>query len=241
MTTRLPSRLQPPIGFGRQGAVDDLPRTTIEGFADALALGAGGIESDVWVTADGVPVLNPVGKVGSRLRKRRISTMNRDELPDHVPTLSEVYLAIGPACPLSLGVKEPAVFDAVVSVARAVGDEAEANLWLCHADLDQLTEWRPRTSAKLINSTGRSRVSGGIERLAAALRDRDIDGLTQFHREWSGGSIAMLHRFDRIALAWGAVHEREMAQVVDAGIDAIYSEHLDRVVAVISQYYDGAN
>lgn len=213
------------------------PENTREGFKLALQLGASGVESDVWLSADGIPVLDHDGRVGPRFRRRAIASLPYADLPDHVPSLGQLYDIVGPGYPISLDVKDETAFEPVIETARAAGPTAEANLWLCHRDLDRLTGWRSQTSARLVNSTRLSKVSGGSERLAAELRDRDIDGLSLFHREWSGGSIALLHRFERLALAWGAVHEREVAQVVDAGIDAVYSDHVDRMMAVITQYY----
>ena len=68
--TRLPS-LRPPIGFAHRGAKANAPENTIEAFELAVRLGATGIESDVWMTSDGVAVLDHDGVVGRRPRRRR--------------------------------------------------------------------------------------------------------------------------------------------------------------------------
>ena len=53
-----------------------MPENTIEAFELALRLGASGLESDVWITADGVAVLDAdvfhrdAQPVGHHLRKR---------------------------------------------------------------------------------------------------------------------------------------------------------------------------
>lgn len=44
--------------FGHRGARGLFPENTLEGFADTVALGVDGIELDVGVTADGVPVVS---------------------------------------------------------------------------------------------------------------------------------------------------------------------------------------
>lgn len=53
MSMRLPSRLNPPIGFAHRGAKAHAPENTPEAFDLAVRLGATGIESDVWLSADG--------------------------------------------------------------------------------------------------------------------------------------------------------------------------------------------
>jgi glycerophosphoryl diester phosphodiesterase len=83
---RLPSRIDPPIGFGHRGARAHAPENTIESFTLALRLGATGLESDVWRTADGEVVLDHDGVVRSGLRRRSIADVLRAELPPHIPT-----------------------------------------------------------------------------------------------------------------------------------------------------------
>lgn len=239
VSSRLPAMLQPPIGFGHRGAMADAPENTIVGFRLALEMEATGVESDVWLTADGVPVLDHDGKAGPRLRRRPISSMNRSELPDHIPTLAELYEVVGPRFPISLDVKDPAAFNPAVELARSIdpAGDAERNLWLCQPDLAHLMDWRPRTTARLVNSVRIDRLPHGLERRVAELRDLSIDAVNLFHNEWNGGRIALAHRFERLALGWGCRFERELAALIDGGIDAVYSDHVDRMMAVINVYY----
>ncbi|MEY2754036.1 MAG: hypothetical protein RJB65_394, partial [Actinomycetota bacterium] len=66
-----------------------LPENTLPSFALALRLGSNGLESDVWITRDGVPVLDHDGVVRRRFgRSVPITEVDRDDLPDHVPTLA---------------------------------------------------------------------------------------------------------------------------------------------------------
>ena len=75
---RLPSLLDRPILFAHRGARAHARENTIEAFQLGLRLGATGLESDVWVTADGVPVLDHDGIFPQgRFRRRRISAMRR--------------------------------------------------------------------------------------------------------------------------------------------------------------------
>ena len=68
---RLPSLLDEPIAFGHRGARAHAPENTLEAFELALRLGANGLESDVWLTADGVPVLDHDGLLRRRLGRSR--------------------------------------------------------------------------------------------------------------------------------------------------------------------------
>jgi glycerophosphoryl diester phosphodiesterase len=99
--------------------------------------------------------------------------------------------------------------------------------------------WRSRTEgARLVDSCRLKRITEGPERRAATLRERGIDALNLPHTDWSGGTIALLHRFDRFALAWDAQYERTIEAVVAAGIDGVYSDHVDRMTDVLTRVYD---
>src|SRR5687768_14179847 len=87
MPTRVPATLQPPHAFAHRGARAHAPENTLDAFTLALRLGATGLESDVWLTADGEAVLDHDGLVGGRVRRRRIAGARRAELPAHIPTL----------------------------------------------------------------------------------------------------------------------------------------------------------
>jgi glycerophosphoryl diester phosphodiesterase len=237
MAPRLPSLDGTVRTFAHRGASAHAPENTLEAFELALKLGATGLESDVWLTADGIPVLSHDGHVGSRWRRRPIASLDRSQLPAAMCSLTHLYERLGTASELSLDVKDPAAFDAVISVAREAGDGAEEQLWLCSPHVDQLTEWRARTAALLVASISLRSAGSSPEPLVARLHQRGIDALNLPHREWRGGLVTMVHRFGRYAFGWGAQHERELAQLIDAGIDGVYSDHTDRMAAVAEQFY----
>jgi glycerophosphoryl diester phosphodiesterase len=241
MATRLPALTVPPIAFAHRGASAHAPENTLEAFDLALRLGATGLESDVWITADGEAVLDHDGIAGGRLRRRRIATVERAALPAHIPTLDELYATCGTAMHLSLDVKDPAAFDRVIAVARAAGGGALERLWLCHPDWKQAAEWRSRCAdVRLVDSTRVGRIREGVERRAATLAGKGIDALNMHRIDWTGGTTTLVHRFGVRAFGWDAQYERVLGELVDMGIDAVYSDHVDRMVDVVRSYYPDA-
>lgn len=230
-----PPPLRPPIGFAHRGARADAPENTLEAFALALELGAKGLESDVWLTADGHAVLDHDGVVGNLLRRKPIASCTRAELPEHIPTLDELYEHCGTDFDLSLDVKDPDAFDRTRAVARSAGDGAIGRLWLCHHDWEQVAAWRALDDdVRLVDSTRVKRMKLGPERRAAQLADAGIDTVNLHHSDLSPGLIALFHRFDRYVFGWDAQHERVLTELVDIGVDALYSDHVARMVAVLS-------
>jgi len=225
---RLPSLLRPPIGFAHRGARAHAPENTLEAFVLARRLGATGLESDVWLTADGVAVLDHDGKVGSRLKRRPIGEVPRSALPAHIPTLADLYGAVGADLDLSLDIKDPAAAAVVVAEARTAG--AEHRLWLCHPDLDTVASWRPLSDGvRLVDSTRLRLLSEGPERRAARQRSLGVDAVNLHQTDWTGGLIALFHRFDRFALGWDAQLPRILDDLLDAGIDGVFSDYVDRM------------
>jgi glycerophosphoryl diester phosphodiesterase len=225
-------RLSPPIAFAHRGARAHAPENTLDAFHLALRLGATGLESDVWITADGEPVLDHDGVVKSAFRKRLISEVSRAQLPSHIPTLAELYEACGPNVPLSLDVKDPAAYEATVAIARNVGGDAPANLWLCDPQWERLAERRHQfPDVRLIDSTRLKRLTDGPERHAARLRESGIDGINMHQTDWTLGLTTLFHRFDRVTFGWDAQHERILLALQTMEIDGLYCDNVELMMA----------
>ncbi len=228
---------QPPIAFAHRGGRAHAPENTLEAFRLGLRLGATGLEGDVWLTADGVPVLDHDGLVRARrlgrLRSVPISSVPRADLPAHVPTVADLYAECGTDFELSLDAKDHTAAEAAVAVARAAGGGAHERLWICHADWQLLAGWRKDPTfagVRLVNSTRLKEMRQGAERRAAQLADAGIDAVNLHYSDWSGGKTVLFHRFGRYAFGWDAQHERIIRDLVRMGIDGVFSDHVDRLV-----------
>jgi glycerophosphoryl diester phosphodiesterase len=236
MAHSLPSIRTPPIGFAHRGAKAHAPENTLEAFSLALRLGATGLESDVWLTADGVAVLDHDGVVGSRVRRRPIRDVARSDLPAHIPSLAELYAECGTAFELSLDVKDPEAVGPTVEVARAAGDDAASKLWLCHHDWRQVAEWRTSCpEVRLVDSTRLRALRAGPERRAAQLHEAGIDAINLHESDWTGGLATLFHRFDVLTFGWDAQFDRVLDNLLGMGLDGIYSDHTDRMMEAIAR------
>jgi glycerophosphoryl diester phosphodiesterase len=230
--------LRPPIGFAHRGARAHAPENTLEAFDLARKLGATGLESDVWLTLDGVPVLDHDGLARRGwLRPKRISAVARANLPSHIPSLEELYDRCGTDFQLSLDVKDADAVAAVLTAARTAGDDATTRLWLCHPDWQQLARWRSFSAeVRLVNSTRLRRIKEGPERRAATLADVGVDAINMHAADWTGGLTTLFHRFERFAFAWDAQFDRVLLALLRMGCDAVYSDHVDRMVSALTAF-----
>jgi glycerophosphoryl diester phosphodiesterase len=201
----------------------------------ALRLGAEALESDVWISADGQAILDHDGIVG--WRRRRIRGLRRSRLPDHMPTLAQLYATCGSDFDLSLDLKDPAATEAVVATARA--HDALDRLWLCHPDTTVLSDaLEVDDGFHAVHSTRRNRVEVADERWAADLAERGIEVVNLHHSEWGAGLIALFHRFEVLCFGWDAQHRRVLDKLLAMGIDGLFSDHVDRLVEALAEAED---
>jgi glycerophosphoryl diester phosphodiesterase len=228
---RLPSLLERPIAFAHRGARAHARENTIDAFELALRLGASGLESDVWLTADGIPVLDHDGVARVQRRKRSMRELRREQLPSHIPTLAELFERCGTGYELSLDLKDELVGPSVLAVVRDTAPDIAPRLWLCHPRYEELLALRPLDAdVKLVDSTRLQRMSEGPERRAAILAERGIDGVNLHHSDWNGGLVTLFHRFNRTAFGWDMQHEHILRPAFRMGIDGVFSDHVDVMV-----------
>jgi glycerophosphoryl diester phosphodiesterase len=219
-----------PIRFAHRGARAHAPENTLEAFVLACRMGATGLESDVWLTADGVAVLDHDGVVGRGRRGEPIRRVARDQLPPHIPTLADLYGACGTGLELSLDVKDPGAVEEVVRVAGSFGEEALHRLWLCDTDPVRLATWRridPRV--RLVGSIARRRVLDDPRCDPARLAAEGIDVLNLRGDTWTPRLVAATRDAGLLAFAWRVQTGVQARLLLRWGIDGLYSDHVDRL------------
>ena len=77
--------------YGHRGARGERAENTLAGFAHAVGLGVAGIETDIAMTADLVPVLHHDAALADG---QLICLLRRDELPPEIPTLAQALAEI---------------------------------------------------------------------------------------------------------------------------------------------------
>ena len=201
-------------------------------FRLAVKLGATGLESDVWLTSDGVVVLDHDGWVGPRWRRRPIAETPSTALPKHIPTLAELAdLAHLHQLALSLDIKDAAAYDAVGHILTDVSADLVQRAYVCCEDFALLQQIAPRLrNLQLIDSSRLATMKAGPERRLADLSDLGVVGLNMHHTDWNGGLVALAHRFNRLAFAWDAQFEYQLTTTLLMGIDGLYSDWVDRMV-----------
>ncbi|MGH9114308.1 MAG: glycerophosphodiester phosphodiesterase [Acidimicrobiales bacterium] len=225
--------MDPPIGFAHRGGRGAARENTIAAFSRAIALGATGLESDAWLTSDGVVVLDHDGLAGPPWRRRPLSGLPGSAVPSHVPCLADLYASCGHGFELSLDVKDPAAFDAILAATRDAG--AEERLWLCDGDLRRLGRWREQAgAAKLVQSIDLRTAPEGAGARARALAGAGVDALNLPERQWDAGRVRQVQAAGVRAFAWGVNSAARVAALAALGVDGIYSDHVETMMRAIA-------
>ncbi|SED82258.1 glycerophosphodiester phosphodiesterase [Ruania alba] len=110
--------------YAHRGASAEQPENTLAAFDRAIELGVDGIELDVHLSADGVPVVihddtldrttSGTGAVNAHTEAELARTDAGSG--EHVPTLAEVLDLVGADAQVNVEIKDPAAVDAVARV-----------------------------------------------------------------------------------------------------------------------------
>ena len=93
---------------------------------------------------------------------------------------------------------------------------------------------------KLVHSPGYGGVvSQAFERHAADLAAARIDALNLHHSDWSLGTVTLVHRFDLKAFAWDAQEMRHLLAALRYGVDGVFSDRVDRMLAAVGEWDAG--
>lgn len=223
------------ITFAHRGARLVEPENTIPAFRVALEAGASGIETDVWLSADGEVVCTHDAVAGRGRRRRKVASSTAAELAEiGVPRLADVYGELGTAFQCSVDVKTADAADALLDVARSYG--ALERLWVCSPDLELLGRLRDERNVKLVHSDRRRAIDVPMERHAYTIGGLGLDAMNMHHSEWSAGLVSLFHRFDVRAFAWDTQEVRHIRAVLRMDIDAVYCDRPDRMVATVAEW-----
>jgi glycerophosphoryl diester phosphodiesterase len=226
----------PPITFAHRGARIEEPENTLRAFRLALALGASGLETDAWLSADGEAVLVHDNPVRRGRRRPRVGEHTPDDLAGwEIPRLSDLYTDVGTDFDLSIDAEEPGVVGPIIDAARAAG--AAGRLWLCSPDLELLRRLRPDApDVHLVHSRRRRSLGPSLERHASDLAEAGVEVMNMHHTEWTKGIVSLFHRFGLRAFAWDAQETRYLRSMISMGVDAVYCDHVERMVATVAEF-----
>ena len=230
MASRYPSLRVPPLALVSVGTGAAPIPQILEAVSRALPPGTFGFEGTAWLTADGHAVVHHDAVVRRGLRRRALAELPLREVPDAVVALEQLLQADAGGAHVVVSAGDDATAAAVAATAGAAGGGAAGRVWL-RGNLHQAAAWRAlSTDVGLVESTRLRRLDHGPEHRAAALASAGVEAVQLPHGDWSPGLTTLFHRFGRLAFAGPAVHRRQLDALLAMGVDALTSDHADRLV-----------
>ena len=93
---------------------------------------------------------------------------------------------------------------------------------------------------KLVHSTRRSFDQRTASSGTPAAREAKIDAVNLHHSEWTAGLVELFHRFD-VRVSRGTCRRFATYARAEMRVDAIYSDHVDRMVATVGEWSERAS
>jgi len=214
------------------------PENTLAGIRKAIELGADAIEIDVQASADGVPVLmhdltvnrttNGSGEV-ARLTLEQLGALDAGGEP--VPTLTEVLTQTRGQALLVIEIKQPGIEAAISEVVRGRDALSEVMVWSFFPQaLESMRRVEPAIPGGLL-------VGAATLPLWPQMRKRTVRaGLQAVSVLFTGIDERVARECQRSGLAlyaWTVDSEREMARLIELGVDGICTNFPDRAIALL--------
>lgn len=219
------------IGFAHRGAPQGrADHNALSAFARALALGATGLESDIGLTADGIPVLFHRGL--SIRRQRRPEAVPRSRLPASIPSLVDLYETCGTDFELSLDMANPRAAEAVVAVAAEYG--ALDRLWLTYWRMPEVQRWRRLWPHVHLVYPALPVAPGSAIRLANRLSSAGVDVLNVHYRLCRPNLVEHAHHRQLRIFAWGIRSAGALDRAIARGVDGVYCDNVEEMVNALS-------
>jgi glycerophosphoryl diester phosphodiesterase len=112
-------------------------------------------------------------------------------------------------------------------------------VWLCSPELGLLRTLSGEPDVHLVHSTRRRALPQPLERHASDLATVGIDAMNLHHTEWTAGLVSLFQRFGVRAFAWDAQEVRHLVEVLRMGVDAVYCDRPEVMVATVAALRDG--
>jgi glycerophosphoryl diester phosphodiesterase len=201
------------------------PENSLSGFAHALALGVDGIELDVHLTRDGVPVVHHDPGLGGAgpLAGRVIADLTLDELRAHelapgvaVPTLAETCAVTDGRATLYVEVKARDAEAAVAAALDGLGERAPVHSF-DHRVSRRVRELAPRTPAGILSTSY-------LVDTVAAMRTADARDLWQHWTMVDEVLADAVHAAGGRVIAWTVNDPAVAVALAAAGVDGVCTD-----------------
>ncbi len=235
----------PPLVIAHRTAMGHAPENTLLGVRRALALGVDGIEIDVRLSADGVPVLlhdqllerttNGCGPVGAATLEQ-LKTLDAGG-GERIPALAETLAAVAGRALLVVELKT-SPGDDVEALSAAVLAEIESAgampwCWLWSFDRSAAAALSERAPPNARIAQLCLAPSAEIYQAAAELR---LQGIAMHHSACSAEQAAACRAHNLASFVWTVNEPAEIKRLAALGVTGIAGDYPERIAAAAHEH-----
>lgn len=218
-----------PLVIAHRGASAEAPENTLAAFRRALALKVDGVELDVHVTLDGVPVVfhdmtlrrltGVSGRIGTKTWRELRMLRVRGE---PIPRLADVLALVRGRAVMQIEIKPGTPVFPVIRVLRRAPNSTRMILASFEPSILLATRRLAPDLPRMLISNGRRRVSDFLRQLAAL----EARGLSIDHRAVSSADwVGRFHARGYQVWCWTVNDVRSQRRLAARGVDAILSDN----------------
>ena len=241
------------LDVGHRGASAYAPENTLKSFLLAMAQGADGIELDVWLSSDGVPVVihdedparttNGTGDV-TLMTLEAIQAFDAGQ-GERIPTLDEVFTALPDTAFVNVELKHkwddidesvgPAVQDVGNALERTVLDVLEKHGAIPRVIVSSFNPFSLIAMRELSKDIALGYLSQAGSDFSSVLAGIEFQALHPEHPDVTAEYMAQARARGKRVNVWTVNDAARMAELRDLGVDGIISNHPDIVRRVLDQ------
>lgn len=227
------------INYAHRGASEYAPENTFLSFYTGMFMGANGIETDVWMTKDGVLVLfhddtitRMTGADGSisdyTLEELRQFTFEKNGLTDKIVVFEEFLKQFGwRDITFAIEVKQPGIEPQIADMIFKYHIEGKTIVTSFMPDaIRRIKEYAPELRIGLLKS-------GVTDETIEELKAMGADEVCPYSEEVTPEKVAKWHREGFDVRAWGLDTEAQMRKVYDSMADGMTVNFPDKLTAYI--------
>lgn len=233
------------INYAHRGASHYAPENTMMSFYLGMQMGANGIETDVQITKDGVPVLfhddtllRVTEKLGSvsdyTLEQLQTFLVQKGEMCDRIPTFEDFlsHFAFRDIT-FAIELKQADIYDKTADLIRCFGIEKKCVITsFQYEELLKMRSYAPELETGYLTSNV-------TDELLADMQKNGIRELCPKADQITKEKVDTWHLLGFRVRAWGVTDENLMKNAYDCGVDGMTVNFPDKLKSYIEEINNG--
>ncbi len=218
------------LKIGHRGAKAYVAENSLASFEKAMELGVDGIELDVHISKDGIPVVIHDETINRTTSKKGLvndySTLELQNLG--IPTLEDVFILVDQKCFINIEIKDEKAFKTVLALIHKFTSEKNWNI-----NLFQISSfnWSVLKFCSLQNNKIQLGVltENSIEKAIEFAKEINCYSINPFFKLLNSENVTLMHQYGFKVFPWTVNEILDISLIKSFQVDGIISDFPDRI------------